>query len=55
MNEPHKYIVVSNGHIHDATGNSNLALYSAESLNEQSKEGVAIYTLSSYFYPKEEK
>lgn len=55
MSEPHKYLIVSNGHIHDGTETENLALYSAQSLHDQTGEGVAIYTVSTYLFPKEEK
>lgn len=55
MNEPKRYIVVSNGQIHDASDSESLAQYSAEALHEMTGQEVTTYTRSTTIFAKEEK
>lgn len=41
---PHRYIIVSNGQIHDSTDSEKIAEYSARQLHETTSQEVDIYT-----------
>lgn len=42
--KPPRYLVTSNGQIHDASDNENVAEYSARELSERTGQEVSVYT-----------